>query len=143
LFLNTGFSGGDGSELNPYLISNAGELYTVRLYLSAHFKQIADIDLGADPWNTGEGWKPIGTLYSQFTGTYNGDGFTISNLTINRPSEVAVGLFGSTNGVYIENVNLENADVTGNQYVGICILEVLSVVTGTTQVLIKVIHRVS
>jgi len=118
-FAHSGFSGGDGSEGNPYLISNAGELFTVRLYLDANFKQIANIDLGVYPWNYNEGWQPIGKIGLPFTGAYNGDGNTIYYLTINRPYEQAVGLFGSiNNGAVLENVILESSTIAGEFYVG-------------------------
>jgi hypothetical protein len=117
IFLHTGFSGGDGTELNPYLVSNAGELNTVRLYPTAYFKQINNIDLGSAPWNTGKGWKPIGSISSTFTGSYDGNGYTINNLTINRPYEDYVGLFGFSEGIYIKNLSV-NGSITGNDYVG-------------------------
>ena len=33
-------------------------------------------------WTTGEGWQPIGDFFNAFTGQFEGNGFTISNLTI-------------------------------------------------------------
>jgi hypothetical protein len=48
---------------------------------------------------------------------FDGNGYTITNLTINRPSEVYVGLFGFNNGI-IKNLELENADITGSFSVG-------------------------
>ena len=40
------FSGkGSGTEKDPYLVSNAEELFEVRNNLSAYYKQIDDIDL--------------------------------------------------------------------------------------------------
>jgi hypothetical protein len=117
-FPNPGFTaGGDGTASNPYLISNASELYTTRLYLSSHFKQINDIDIY--PWNTGDGWIPIGTFDKPFTGSYDGNGFSINYLVIYRPAENAIGLFGSMNGAVIENINFFTATITGNSYVGV------------------------
>lgn len=75
-------------------------------------------------WTTGEGWYPIGTYPTYFTGTFDGQNHTISNLYINRPTwdEIAgVGLFGDighpTPGI-IRNLNLENIYVTGTQSLG-------------------------
>ena len=53
-----------------------------------------DIDAGiTSTWNSGAGFQPIGAGNS-FTGTLDGQGHTISGLSINRPSSQNVGLFG-------------------------------------------------
>lgn len=114
-----GFDGGDGTPDNPYLISKAGQLFAVRYYLTSHFMQVADIDLGVAPWNQGSGWNPIGTSATPFRGTYNGDGFTISNLTINRSSQYYVGLFGYTNSAQFSNMVINQASILGYGSVGI------------------------
>ena len=65
-------------------------------------------------WTTGEGWEPIGSFGSIF----DGNGYTISHLMINR-STSEVGLFGSTvRGAEIVNAGLLSVDVQGNDYVG-------------------------
>lgn len=87
----------------------AEDLDDVRDNLSAAYVQMADIDL-ADYDN----WDPIGKSGAEFTGTYDGNGFTISNLTVNRPAEDDASLFGRLNYAEIKNVTLINADVTGN-----------------------------
>lgn len=76
------FSGqGSGTEKDPYLVTNADELFEVRNDLSACYKQINDIDLSE--WNYGEspnmGWMPIGTSTTPFSGTYDGCNYTIKN----------------------------------------------------------------
>jgi type II secretion system protein G len=62
-------------------------------------------------------WVPIGDEASPFTGTFDGNNYVISNLTINRDADYQ-GLFGYTDGGKIENLGLENVDVTGNWYTG-------------------------
>lgn len=115
-----GFDGGNGTRENPYLISTAEQLNVVRYYLRDHFKQIAHIDLGVEPWSQGEGWEPIGGLNSRFEGSYEGDGNTIYNLTINRPEERFIGLFGlMDNNVLVQNLNFENASIVGNSRAGV------------------------
>ena len=71
-------------------------------------------------WTSGAGWQPIGfSLLSGFSATFNGNGYTISNLMINRSSLNGVGLFGYTGGgSQIANVRLLNVDITGNQTIG-------------------------
>ena len=40
-------------------------------------------------------WKPIGDRWSSYTGTFDGQGYTISGLYFNNPTSSYVGLFGS------------------------------------------------
>ena len=54
-----------------------------------------------------------------FNGHFDGQGFTISGLTINQPSVNGVGLFGNTGpGSSISNVGLTGVTITGKNYVG-------------------------
>jgi hypothetical protein len=70
-------------------------------------------------WNGGAGFLPIGDSTTPYTGTFNGLGHTISNLTINRPTTDHVGLFGYIgNTAEIRNVGLTNVTITGNSNVG-------------------------
>jgi len=113
-------------------ISNATELQEVREDLDGDYVLIDDIDLSGI-----ENFEPIGNVtdipgfrtnrndeHDAFTGTFDGDGHTISNLTIDRPNDDGVGLFGVVDGsalneeVVIENVTLQNADVSGGSRVG-------------------------
>ena len=78
-------------------------------------------DSGGLYWNSGWGWTPIGD-YVHFTGTFQGNGKTISNLYIHQPASTdfisVSGLFlyvGST-GV-IEGVKLRDVDLR-IQYAG-------------------------
>ncbi len=67
-------------------------------------------------WNGGAGWDPI-NLYGA---VFEGNGHTISNLFINRPTEdTGVGLFeGVHNEGVIRNLGLVDADSTGGSAVG-------------------------
>ena len=62
------------------------------------------------------GFTPIGDLNNPFTGTFDGDSFTISNLysNINGTNTTYIGLFGAvgTRGI-VQNIGLLNAYVTG------------------------------
>jgi uncharacterized protein YjdB len=77
-----------------------------------------NIDLSA--YAGGEGWMPIGTSSRQFSGVFDGNGKTISNLTINRTSDYYIGLFGTVGGIYgkIQNLGVVNASISGGSYVG-------------------------
>lgn len=114
------FAGGTRTLADPYLVSNALQLNRVRNHLDKHFKQTADIDLGVAPFNSGEGWEPIGKsgLFEDFKGTYDGNFKKISNLYINRPLEDYVGLFGYISGAEIKYLTLDNAQATGKNIVG-------------------------
>ncbi len=115
---------GSGTELDPYLISNLGELRWVSetsSSWSSWFLQTADIDVSESAtWNGGEGWSPIGWSL-QFGGRYDGGGHTVSNLYINRPTHGSTGLFGSTNGASIKKLGVLNASVVGDINVGVVV----------------------
>ena len=83
------------------------------------YELTADIDLDVDPYNTGAGWEPIGTVRAEFTATFEGNSNTISGLFINRSTTAYAGLFSDVDraGV-IQNVGLVDTDVTGSDYVG-------------------------
>jgi len=53
-----------------------------------------------------------------FAGTFDGGGYVISNLTINRPESGIQGLFGNICGGKVENLGLENINITGGNFVG-------------------------
>jgi hypothetical protein len=83
--------------------------------------------LGAFAWYTDHtGWMPIGTwnaapyLAKSFIGEFDGQGFAVNGLWINRSSSSDIGLFGYTYGASIENlgVNISDAGVKGYYYVG-------------------------
>ena len=86
-------------------------------------------DAGDDYWNDGEGWAPIGDDFeADFESSFNGGGYTISNLYIDRRDAQYVGLFGKTswNGwnVWvglnnnIRDLALVNVDVQGGTDTG-------------------------
>ncbi len=117
-----------------YQISNAGELYWFAdkvnndnaYYGSANAKLTADIVVNsgevascngtkADSWKD---WTPIGKdFYSSYTGTFNGQNYTISGLYFNNTNAEYVGLFGYGYGA-IKNVGVVNSYFNGKKYVG-------------------------
>jgi hypothetical protein len=106
------FAGGSGDPNDPYLIKTAEQLDNVRNYLDRHFKLAANIDLS----DLESEWVPIGSQSAPFTGTLNGNGFTISNLTIQQSPTNDIGLFGATDSnavikfVILKNVNINTSD---------------------------------
>lgn len=91
------------------VITNADELQAMQNDTSGKYILMADIDL------TGYDWEPI----SDFSGEFNGNGYTISNLYVNNNTYDYYGFFRRIENATIENVAFENANVTGKMQVGI------------------------
>lgn len=91
------------------VITNADELQAIQNDTSGKYILMADIDL------TGYDWEPI----SDFSGEFNGNGYTISNLYVNNNTYDYYGFFRRIENATIENVAFENANVTGKMQVGI------------------------
>ena len=76
-------------------------------------------ELASPTANGGKGWQPIGIWPNPFTGSFDGQGFEIRDLFIDRPGEDTVGLFSFVNtGATIVSVAVMDADVTGELYAG-------------------------
>lgn len=99
------FGGGDGTEISPYIVQDAHDLWAVRNDLSAHYVQVNNIDLNI--FVEGNGWEPIGQLDTPFTGLYNGNNFEIKNLWCGNITGY-VGLFGYVAGGFLHNIILSN-----------------------------------
>ena len=132
-FAESDFAGGIGTREDPWQIASAEQLQLVRENLAGHYVLVADIDLSGY-----ENWEPIGAFQSlsdapedaevphpdyAFTGTFDGAGHTISNLTVSSASPMGAGLFGCASGTedseaYIGNFTLENVNVAGFYLVG-------------------------
>jgi hypothetical protein len=83
-----------------------------------YFILIADIDLNITPYNSGEGWVPIGSVETPFSGNFDGNGKTLSHLYINK-TEYYNGLFGHTGATTnISNLQLTDVSVKGDVYTG-------------------------
>ena len=116
---------GFGIKTNPYLIEDVEDLKLLAekvnsgtTYEKTYFKQTADIDLNNEPWT------PIGTVIvinngkdaRPFKGTFDGDGYKITNLKVTGNSNNA-GLFGYTQDATIKNCNV-TGEVSGSSDVG-------------------------
>jgi len=128
-----GFAGGSGTKEDPWQIASAEQLNLIRENLGGHYILTADIDLSAY-----ENWEPIGAFQPRsdapedaevphpdyaFTGTFDGAGYTISNLTVTEAPPMGAGLFGCAAGTengeaYIGNFTLEKINVSGFYLVG-------------------------
>lgn len=135
------FDSGDGTKENPFLIMNARQLDNVRKYMGSstrgdfyYFEIGRNIDLtgyygetwAEQGWTEDRGWMPIGwtpdsnTNCDEFWGNLDGQGYTITGLTIHNPTNVQTGLFGWVKGQtghedagVIRNLKVEEPDVWG------------------------------
>jgi hypothetical protein len=122
-----------GCAPRPIEIRDWYDLHAVRNDLTASYILMNDLDsatagymeLASDTANGGGGWEPIGTPDDGFIGTFNGQGYEIRDLFINRPDQDYVGLFAHIvwkgnidNFGVVENVGLVNANVIGSAEVG-------------------------
>ncbi|MDO8623041.1 MAG: hypothetical protein Q7R52_02250, partial [archaeon] len=103
-------------------ISCCSELQNIDKNLNENYILTNNIDCSdTKNWNHGAGFDPIGENGKPFTGSFDGKGYKISNLYINRGNENFVGLFGitaSSTKSEIKNVVLENPFVKGQDNVG-------------------------
>ncbi len=113
---------GAGTVESPYEIATLDNLYWLTQNSdkwNAEYVQTADIDaFPTSTWDAGKGYSPIGNSTTNFTGNYNGQGYKITGLTINRTGENYIGLFGLVIGSTIQNIGLENVSVTGGARLG-------------------------
>ncbi|MCJ7575139.1 MAG: hypothetical protein MUO80_00375, partial [Dehalococcoidia bacterium] len=78
-------------------------------------------ELASPTANGGKGWLPIPQT---FTGIFDGQGYEIRDLFINRPDETLAGLFNYVGvGGVIKDVGVVNATMTGNSYIGLLVGE--------------------
>ncbi|HQA66243.1 MAG TPA: S-layer homology domain-containing protein [Bacillota bacterium] len=101
------FSGGAGTPEDPYLISTAEDLLAFSEvgwnagYMEASYKLTGNIDMGENTWN------PVGVNGLSFSGTFDGNGKTITlrNIADSRN----MGLFGGTD----RRSSIKNLTVSG------------------------------
>ena len=118
---DSAFSGGDGSEGNPYKIANTADLNQLatdvnggNYYRDKYFKLTANIEYDKSTENN---FTPIG-YYHAFYGTFDGDGKTISGININSGSATRRGIFGFVDGT-VKNLVVSNCSIVGLQFIGV------------------------
>lgn len=124
----------DGSELYPYLIEDFADFEifsgdSAYWASGVHTNLMADIDLDPNlPDRTIYTHAPIAPDSNRngsfrdipFSGSFNGNGFCVCNLTIDSVNE-GLGLFGCNAG-FIANLGVENVNISGSPYYsgGLC-----------------------
>jgi hypothetical protein len=109
------FSGGAGTEAQPYLIGTVPELLRLHEFIGAvfadtYFRLEASLDL--DPAVVGAQWSPIGTESAPFMGHFDGNGKTITKMTITSGNRI--GFFGQTHGATISALHLVGVNVNNS-----------------------------
>ena len=108
----------DGKSTKTYTVSSGAELFDLATKVNAGDENLTgatialanDIDIGSY-----EDWTPIGTTLAPFTGSFNGNGHTVKNLSITKINKSSIGLFGTIKNATVENVvvnGLINIDTT-------------------------------
>ena len=140
--VNGFFSGGDGSEDNPYLISSADDFTDIATLANAtaeadgngynadakrtffgsagvHYQQTDNIDF------ENAALTPIGVYNATaadaipFQGTYDGGDKTLSNFTVTGSQAASTGLFEYVSGATLKNITIGRCSVTGENVAGI------------------------
>lgn len=113
------FNGGSGLANDPYLISNPFQLALIENDLNANYKLISNLEFITNDYVH----YPIGTDKNQFTGTFDGNGYTISNLRVrsrvyddeNITMIPSTGIFGTTSETaLIKDLTIETLSVESN-----------------------------
>ena len=98
-----------------YIVSSPAALEAWATEMKNDPTQNLNCTLAADIDLTGKEWTPI----PNFAATFDGNGKTITGLTINQPSTDNVGLFASIEDVgTVKNLKLDKVNVTANSNVG-------------------------
>ena len=112
-----GFSGGDGSEADPYIISTARQLAGLaKLASTGGTKTYKYYKLGGNIDLLDHYWTPIGIdYYYYFNGSFDGDGYVVSGMVVSGSFSYA-GLFGYMKGesgetLKISNLGVENSEI--------------------------------
>ena len=110
LLLFSGIVGAGATEIH---ITTVADLQAVQNDLSGTYYLDSDLNL------SGVSFAPLGSGSTPFTGTFEGNGHTITYLTLNPESGTGVGMFACSNGT-IRNMILKNISITSTcaDYVG-------------------------
>ena len=116
------FSGGNGTKEDPYIIRTWEQLALIKDKQSAAFRLVENLDRtspGYDQFagpnaNSGMGWIPI----ANFMGVFDGNGNSISDLVINRPTESTIGLFKKAGNAQFRNLQLSRFKIRGASDIG-------------------------
>lgn len=120
------YSGGTGDSNDPYLIATPADLNTIGTNSNdwdKHFKMVADINMAGYTFTTAVIAPDTSSYFefqgTAFTGSFDGNNHTISNLVIdtNGIGNDYLGLFGKIDsGSEVRNLGLLNMIVNGGEH---------------------------
>ncbi len=115
------FAGGTGEPNDPYQIATFAQLVSVgtdQNLLDRHFVVVSDINL--DPNLPGRCVFQAALIAPEFSGSFDGQGHVIKNLTMHDDTGASLGLFASIGRAgRVRHLHLENARVTGADVIGV------------------------
>lgn len=121
-------TGADGTEEHPYIITTVTGLNLLSTlvgmgnnYSGKHFRLGNDIVYShTTDWDAATSTENNYTAIGTFSGTFDGQGYTVGGIRIYGGDNYAcyLGLFGSLNGGAVKNVTLSDARITGYQFIG-------------------------
>ena len=108
---------GSGTVNDPYIVTDCLSLESMASNLSADYKIVPTSGTTID-CSTVPNFQPIGNSTTPFTGMLDGNGTTITNLTLNFPSNNDIGFFGDISGATITNLTFGSGNIDGSYNVG-------------------------
>ena len=114
-------SGADGTAQHPYTITTTDGLDLLATLVNGGIDFAGKyFELGADiPYdNTENNYTPIGKSKCNFRGTFDGRGYVVSGININRPTILYQALFGWVSGGALRNITVTDATIIGESRVG-------------------------
>ena len=121
VYARQSFSGGTGTESDPYLVSELADLQQISgrgNYSGVFFALSGDLDL------QGAELEAIGDHFNPFEGSFDGKGYKLSNFKVaGEAGDYGVGLFGSVGeDAVVKNLNISGGIVGGDgeiNYMGV------------------------
>ena len=133
------FSGGDGSEGNPYLIASADDFKAIKTKMEStlpteggvsgegtffgstgvHYQQTTDIDFDNEELSSIGIYNATPADATPFQGTYDGNNKKLEKFTVSGNVDGSVGLFAYVSNATLKNIKVVNASVTGTNTTGI------------------------
>lgn len=113
------FASGTGTSTDPYVIMTTNQFQQMTNYKGSCFILMSDLDF------TGFSLNSIGSYGSgdnspdRFHGVFDGNGHTIKNIVMNKPTDWDLSIFGVVDGATIKKIIVNNCQVTGSGRMGV------------------------
>ena len=114
----------ENTSTYPTLVSSVitswTDLAAISSSLAGNYRLVTNLSSADSDYASagGNAWTPLGPSGTPFTGTFDGNNFTISNLTISTLTGDNQGLFGVISGATLSNLGLLDVDIAADNYVG-------------------------